>query len=63
MDTTEPFVPPPTENQTGPVRDAPAPARRRVSRWWLAFVIIGSLAGLLGIASLLIHVPYATIAP
>ncbi|HUR48343.1 MAG TPA: S16 family serine protease, partial [Acidimicrobiales bacterium] len=42
---------------------APLAARRRVSRWWLAFVIIGSLVGLLGIASLLIRVPYATIAP
>jgi PDZ domain-containing protein len=63
VDTTEPFVPPPTETQTGPDEERQLPARRRVSWWWWAFVIIGGVLGLLGIASLLIHVPYATIAP
>lgn len=68
VDTTEPMVPPPLTSQTGPAQDtAPGPdgppARRRHSRGWIAFVIVGSVLGLLGIASLLIRVPYATIAP
>nr|MDQ6927699.1 hypothetical protein [Actinomycetota bacterium] len=74
MDTTEPIVPPPAPGQTGPEQVSdPTPdpslipdtsqSRRRLSRWWLAFVIVGGLVGMIGIASLLIHVPYATIAP
>lgn len=61
MDTTEPIVPAPTTEGTGP--QDPPPARQRHSRWWLAFVIVGGLVGVLGLASLVIHVPYATIAP
>lgn len=70
VDTTEPIVPPPAEGETGfdgpeaePEAGFGAPERPRHSRWWLAFVAVGGVIGVLGIAALIIHVPYATIAP